>query len=163
MEQQDLQLADVEQALADARRLEDNLRRVALHALQGSWIARLSMYAIGMALVVTLFGVRFLPVVTSALGVAVIVVTLLGQQFRPDVKFVNAKAHILQLTRMITTAERELAAARSGDRAASTPDAILRNIAGVIDEVERNRHLDYAIMRERIVSMMPRDAQVRRA
>lgn len=157
MEQEDL-VADVEQAIADARELEANQRHIAARALLGSLVMRITLYVVGLVLMAALFGLALPPLVTAVLGAIAIVVTILGQQFRPDVKFINAKGHVLQLSRTITTVEKALAAVRAGQPAAWDLPGILKHVRGMIGEVERNHHLDYAIMRERIVSMMPRDS-----
>ncbi len=156
MEQANPRLADIEQALADAGELAESQRRIAANALKGSLISRIALYVIGAVLFASIFGLALPPIIMSVLGITIVGVTIVGQMFRPDVKFINAKGHVLQLRRVITTAKKELKASHEGDSAVSDPDTIFSQIDSVVGEVERNHHLDYAIMRERIVSMMPK-------
>lgn len=158
MDPTDPSIESVEDILREAQTLLGTQYRIARRMLSLGLLFRGVAYLIGMALLLRPLGLSTPDWLAAAFGLLLLIGTLVDQQVRPDVKFINAKGRFLHLTRVVTTGREGFKQLKSEGPYVQDAELVYRPIATAIDEVERAHHLDYAIIRRPLTSVMPASA-----
>jgi hypothetical protein len=145
-------IARIKDKLAETKSLLDQQRILETRNLRASVFLRIVQYAIvGFLIIFPFFKLPSSGVIVL-FGVILLVSILIQHYVHPDVRFINARSRLLKLKRIIRITEDSLSELEGSEEGTADARAILQDIIGSLGEVERSQHLDYAMLRIKLLS-----------
>ena len=138
----EISLAPAEERLQEVR---DALARQESIARANRWVSRcliFGQYIIGGLLASSFVQESISPHVVGALGLLVLISSLIYQHFRPDIQLRGAMGRILHLRTLIRQAEDDLYAMRNGSLKVQNIEEFRRRISASLSEIEASEYKD---------------------
>ncbi|HYJ03681.1 MAG TPA: hypothetical protein VEX43_00990 [Chthoniobacterales bacterium] len=129
----------LEPALERLEDAKDALARQKAIASANRWMSTFlitGQYIVGGLLASSFIQQSLAKEIVGALGVVVLLSSLIYQRFRPDMRFRGASRRVYRLTALIRSAEDDLVRMRSGIANPSEIDAFRKKISDTLSEVE---------------------------